>query len=234
MHTSACSVIYCLRELQKECLIHFAFELSHNTRVKYELLSFKRHPFCLSPTAPLNITSNNYCLQAHPLNILLFFNEDWTSSSFVTVTSCDGNADQHITAGRRRGSTSWRERAGTESMWRAACMRACAATVKSILGKANRGNKKSCKFVELTLKCWWPISSQFHGLLVWQHEFTLGRKQQINGELCGCLGLKRIGDNKGEQIFICKSILTHTVEEMQHTKESFQTGNWISSNSFSC
>ena len=83
-HTVARSVIYCLRE----SLIHLAFKLSHNTPVRYDLLYFKCHPFCLSRTDYTTKYNPEQLLSAgHPLNISLSFNKDWTSSSFVTVTS---------------------------------------------------------------------------------------------------------------------------------------------------
>lgn len=73
-------------ESYKESLIHFAFKFSHNTHVKYDLVCLKCHPLCLSQYTTKYNLWQLLSSTGHPLNISLFFNKDWSSSSFVTVS----------------------------------------------------------------------------------------------------------------------------------------------------
>lgn len=145
-------MIYCLRELHRaphsfcfQALQQYPSEIWLSILYMSSILSLSHYT-----------TKYNLCQllsTGHPLNISLFFNKDWTSLCFVTVTSCDGDADQHIIGGIRRCNISLCDCVGREShvaccacVW--VCL--CAVTVKSIPGEKQM--KNSSKFVEFSLK----------------------------------------------------------------------------------
>lgn len=123
----------------------------------------------------------------HPLNISLFSNKDRTSASFVAVTSCDG----------RGWSAHYRRETETQQKlvrlcWLRVDVACCVCCHCKINIGRSKWKKKKVKEVcgvptEMFTKRW-LISSQFHGLLVWHHEFRWeyrGKKQQINWKLSG-------------------------------------------------
>lgn len=144
------SVIYCLRELHRaphsfcfQALQQYPSEIWLSILYMSSILSLSHYT-----------TKYNLCQllsTGHPLNISLFFDKDWTSLCFVTVTSCDGDADQHIIGGIRRCNISLCNCVGRES--RVAC---CVGVSVCCHGKINSGwkanEKTSSKFVEFSLK----------------------------------------------------------------------------------
>lgn len=106
----------------------------------------------------------------HPLNISLFSNKDRTSASFVAVTSCDG----------RGWSAHYRRETETQQKlvrlcWLRVDVACCVCCHCKINIGRSKWKKKKVKEVcgvptEMFTKRW-LISSQFHGLLVWHHEF---------------------------------------------------------------
>lgn len=125
----------------------------------------------------------------HPLNISLFFNKDWTSFCFVTVTSCDGDADQHIIGGIRRCNISLCDCVGREShvaccacVW--VCL--CAVTVKSIPGEKQMKKTRASLWSSASNVYWnaanFESISWTAGVAPWIH-LRLKGKHKINRKL---------------------------------------------------
>lgn len=164
-------MIYCLRELHRaphsfcfQALQQYPSEIWLSILYMSSILSLSHYT-----------TKYNLCQllsTGHPLNISLFFNKDWTSLCFVTVTSCDGDADQHIIGGIRRCNISLCNCVGREShVACCACVSVCCHGKINTGWKANEKLEQVCGVQPQTFTEMWRISSQFHGLLVWHREF---------------------------------------------------------------
>lgn len=151
VHTTACSVIYCCRALQR--VSHsFCFQAF----LKVAEWNMTYCTLCVTHSVPLPPHPTKYnprqsSSARHPLNISLFFDKDWTSWSFVTVT-VTGRLISTLLQGDRCNLTSC-DCAGRESIQRVVCACLCgvsvcvrAATLKSRLGKANGKKSSKCVF----------------------------------------------------------------------------------------
>lgn len=156
-----------------EPLIHFAFKPSNNTQVKYDFLYFTCHPFCLSPTTPLNITSVSYCpLATHWIfhcslikTGLPFVLLQWQA---VTVTLISTLLEGYDVVTQACATAL----AGSR-MWHAVCVcvSVCCHGKINTGWKANEKLEQVCGVQPQTFTEMRRISSQFHGLLVWHREF---------------------------------------------------------------
>lgn len=166
-------MIYCLRELHRaphsfcfQALQQYPSEIWLSILYMSSILSLSHYT-----------TKYNLCQllsTGHPLNISLFFNKDWTSFCFVTVTSCDGDVDQHIIGGIRRCNISLCDCVGREShvaCCACVCVSVCCHSKINTGWKANEKLEQVCGVQPQTFTEMRRISSQFHGLLVWHREF---------------------------------------------------------------
>lgn len=200
-------MIYCLRELHRaphsfcfQALQQYPSEIWLSILYMSSILSLSHYT-----------TKYNLCQllsTGHPLNISLFFNKDWTSFCFVTVTSCDGDADQHIIGGIRRCNISLCDCVGREShvaccacVW--VCL--CAVTVKSISGEKQMKKTRASLWSSASNVYWnaanFESISWTAGVAPWIH-LRLKGKHKINRKL-------------PQHTHICTN--THHLYEIHHT-----------------